>query len=197
MACRGEVRTNTDIDDYSLLNDNRGVWVCCVIVGIHWSAPIMWVVLITAAGSSHLLELSLTMQPCLSSCSEESRPVPARDRRQRESPLCLDSVTGHWVIPCWHQVPRFTSATSRFRASSASAWKDPSKGPRVNPNWTGISVSVCPLPTAPRTGKVWCGLRTDTQHGRRARQGIYCPAGRLGGCGAASGVLEVQCAMYC
>lgn len=71
----------------------------------------------------------------------------------------------HWVIHYCHQFPCFTSATSHFRASSVSAWKDPSRGQRVNPNWTGISASVCRLPTVLRTGKVRCVRRGGPRRG--------------------------------
>lgn len=82
MACRGEVRSNSDIEDCSLWNYNCGVWVSCIIVGIHWSAQAIWAVLIIAIGGSHLLELSLTIQPCLSSCSEQSQSSLSRDWHQ-------------------------------------------------------------------------------------------------------------------
>lgn len=131
MACRGEVGTNTDIEDCSFLNDNCGVWVFCIIVGIHWSAPVMWVVLIIAIEPFTSWKCHWQSSPAF--LPAQSNPSPVTGIK----PLCLDSVTVHWVIHYWHQFPCFISAPSYFRASSVSAWRDPSRGQRVNPSWTG------------------------------------------------------------
>lgn len=136
----------------------------------------MWAVLVIAIEA--LPSWNCHCQPSPAFLPAQSNPSPGHPVSAIKA-LCLGSVTEHWVIHDWHQFPCFTSAPSHCRASSASAWKDPSRGQRANPSWTGISASVCPLPTALRTGEEqsWHPARGCTQ-GRRAGRGFIVQLAR-------------------